>query len=72
MICGRDSDRNFYIKEDSALEFWKLLVIPIDDEDGKNTLIDGNNKDCVCLVNGVLGILVRNNLNPFIEFVDKD
>ena len=72
MICGRDSDRNSYIGEDNTPEFWKLLVIPIDDEDGENILIDDSNKDCVCLVNGVPGIFARNDFNPLIEFVGKN
>ena len=72
MIYDRGSDRSSYIRKDGAPEFWKPLTIPIDDEDGEDILIDDNSKDYVCLVNGVLGILVRNNLNPFIEFVDKD
>ena len=71
MIYGRGSDHNFYIREDCALEFWKLFTIPIDDENGEDILIDGNNKDCVCLINDVLGIFVRNDFNPLAEFIDK-
>ncbi len=71
MICGRGGDRNFYIEEDGVLEFWKSLIIPIDDKDGEDILINDNNKNYIYLVNGVLGILIRNNFNPFIEFIDK-
>jgi len=71
MIYNGDNDRNSYIKKDGAPEFWKLLIIPIDDEDGEDTPIDGNNKNCVYLVNGVSNILTRNNLNPLIKFINK-
>jgi len=71
VICGRDSDRNSHIKEDNALEFWKLFTISIDDEDGKDILVNDNNKNYVYPINGVSDIFIRNNLNPFIKFVDK-
>ena len=71
MIYGRGNDRNSHIKEDGAPEFWKLLTIPIDDEDGEDILVDGSSKDCVYSVNGVPGILVRNDLNPLAKFAGK-
>jgi len=72
VIYGRGSDRNSHIRKDGAPEFWKLLTIPIDDEDGEDTPIDGSSKDYVYLVNDVPDILIRNDLNPLIEFTDKD